>query len=358
MMINEYLFLSDSHKQKIQKYKPDDIDVKIYGIDETALWIASYSTQSKDDVNANKLSDVHDYIMKFLPLVLSCESSEYYNKSLFPLVNELERKLRKLLYLAASISDNKAAKESIKKLEEKDFGEIFDLLFIDQDFIDNMKIRINADHKSVFNGMRNYSKAEIQSYVDKLPENILWDAVLSAKDVPTLRYKFREVQTYRNDVMHARNISTKLFKVADNLFKKINQELDNTINNLIKIDNKLMEIKPDVNKSISSALEAMQISNISELFKQIRSSNESWSILSKAITDNQPDLDEVAKYWELINNDHRMIELSKYLKTLNQNAAYVKALRNALAHQCDRVIENIDKPDKPDKPDKGSDRTS
>lgn len=173
--------------------------------------------------------------MEYSPLVLSCESSEYYNRMLFPLVNVLERKLRKLLYLAASISDNTEAKKSIQRLEEKDFGEIFDLLFIDINFISNLKRRINADAKSEFNGKGKYSKYEIQSYLDALDENLLWDIILGKEDVPTLRRRFRDVQMYRNDVMHAHNIESSIYKSAEYLFKKINTELDVAIGRLIGV---------------------------------------------------------------------------------------------------------------------------
>lgn len=133
---------------------------------------------------------------------------------LFPLINELERKLRKLLYLAVSISDNTEAKKSIQRLEEKDFGEIFDLLFVDMNFISNLKKRINADAKSEFNGKSKYSKQEIQAYLDKLEENLLWDVILKKDDVPTLRRRFRDVQTYCNDVMHAHNIESSTYTKA------------------------------------------------------------------------------------------------------------------------------------------------
>ena len=102
--------------------------------------------------------------MKYAPLVLSCESSEYYNRILFPLINGLERKLRKLLYLAASISGNGEAGKNIRELEEKDFGEIFDLLFIDQKFIGDMKIRIKDNRCS---GRNIYDKKGKYSYVCK-----------------------------------------------------------------------------------------------------------------------------------------------------------------------------------------------
>jgi hypothetical protein len=203
----------------VELYKPNGVTVEISNIENTPLWVAVFSVNGKNEDSAQKLSDVHNALVEYSPLVLSCESSEYYNRMLFPLVNELERKLRKLLYLAVSISDNTEAKKSIQRLEEKDFGEIFDLLFIDMAFVTKLKTRVNADAKSEFNGKSKYSKEEIQSYLDGLEEKLLWDVILGKDDVPTLRRRFRDVQTYRNDVMHAHNIGVRVFGKADYLFR-------------------------------------------------------------------------------------------------------------------------------------------
>lgn len=288
-MIHEYLFLTDDHRANIEAYKPDGITVKISNIQSTQLWVVTYSLSSKNEDGAKKLSDVHTYIMKYSPLVLSCGSSEYFNRVLFPLMNELERKLRKLLYLAASISDNEKAKENIKQLEEKDFGVIFDLLFIDQNFINELKKRINAEAKSEFNGRSKYSKAEIQAYLELLAEHTLWDTILGDKDVPTLRSKFRDVQTYRNDVMHAHNISKELFGKSRYLLDKINRELDGAIGKLIgNAEDAPTDAKPDVNTAISSALAAMDFSAISEALNGATAPSAALSQLAQVLKDIQP----------------------------------------------------------------------
>lgn len=260
MMINEYLFQSDSHRAEVESYKPDGIAVKISEIEGGSLWIATYKIDGKNEVSARKMSEVHQTIMGYSPLVLSCESSAYYNKILFPLVNELERKLRYLLYLAVSVSDNADAQKHISLLEEKDFGQIFDLLFIDQDFVKTVKSRVNADSKSEFSGRSKYSKKEILLYVNSLDEHTLWDAIFSESNVPTLRDQFRDVQTYRNDVMHAHNISKETFNKSRNIFNKINKELDNAICEQKSVIKEIpSEQRERVSSAISSALTQMDI---------------------------------------------------------------------------------------------------
>lgn len=270
-MKNEYLFLTDENRTAIEDYKPNDIKIEISDIDNTALWTAKYSLPNKNEDSAERLSNVHSVIIKYSPLVLSCESSEYYNKALFPLVNELERKLRKLLYLAASISDNEKAKESITSLEQKDFGELFELLFIDQKFISKMKMRINADNRSEFNGKGLYSKAEVQTYLDSLDEHTLWDTILGPNSVPMLRKRFRDVQTYRNDVMHAHNIDKGLFNKSRYLFSEINKELEIALSNLLgEVARENIETKTDINAAISAAMTAMSASLVSNLADAIK----------------------------------------------------------------------------------------
>lgn len=270
-MINEYLFLSDEYRATVEEFEPRDVIVEISSIENTQLWVAAFSVDGKNEDSAKKLSEVHINLMKYSPLVLSCESSEYYNRMLFPLVNELERKLRKLLYLAVSISDNTEAKKSIQRLDEKDFGEIFDLLFIDMNFISNLKKRINADAKSEFNGKSKYSKQEIQAYLDTLDENLLWDVILKKDDVPTLRRRFRDVQTYRNDVMHAHNIVSGTYTKAKYLFEKINKELSITIGRLIgQTEENLHSQNHEVNKAIDSALTTMELTSAADTLNALK----------------------------------------------------------------------------------------
>ena len=319
MIKNEYLFLSDEYRATVEAYKPDGMTIEISGIDNTALWTAKFSLPNKNEDSAERLSNVHSVIAKYSPLVLSCESSEYYNKILFPLVNELERKLRKLLYLAVSISDNEKAKESIKHLEQKDFGEIFDLLFIDQNFICNMKKRINADGKSEFNGQGMYSKAEVQTYLDSLVEHTLWDTILGSNNVPMLRKRFRDVQTYRNDVMHAHNIDKGLFGKSRYLFSEINKELEISLSNLLgKVENENIEARTDINAAISTAMTAMSLSTISDLTNAI-------------------------KGFQLLTIKPFLVDTINALQSFGENAALTELIRNATDFQTPPIIESIQK---------------
>ncbi len=272
-MTNEYLFTDDKHRDEVEKYKPESATVKIANIAETSLWTASFSVVGQGEDAAHKLSNIHLFVMKYSPMVLSCQSSEYYNKRLFPLINALERQLRKLLYVTASISNDQKAKDSIQRLEEKDFGEIFNILFIDQNFITNLKKRVNADSKSEFNGMGLYSKKEIAEYLKKLEEAILWNKIRGDIDVPTLRMRFRDVQKYRNAVMHAHNISKKEYKKAKYLFSKVNSELEIALKTLLEMEgsdkvSQAANVGNDVNEFIAYAIDSNDLAQYSKEISQ------------------------------------------------------------------------------------------
>lgn len=237
ILVNEYLFLSNNKENEIRNFANDDVIVNFTNIENTNIWIAKYSLKGNGLSEAKKLSDIHTKLMEFpqRPQILSCGSSEYFNKALYPKINRLERSLRKLLYIASSMPDIEIEKsiQSINNLEEKDFGTIFDLLFVDKDFIKTLKSRINADNKSKFNGMDKFTKDEISKFINEIPENTIWNKLFSNETVPTLRRKFRKVKEYRNDIMHAHNIDKITYGKAKYLFDRVNQELDNAIKGFI-----------------------------------------------------------------------------------------------------------------------------
>lgn len=287
-MIHEYLFLTDEHQEAIEAYQPPDgVIVEISNIQNTPLWTATYFLEKKNEDNAKKLSDVHAFIIQYSPMTLSCGSSEYYNKILFPLVNEFERKLRKLLYLVASISDDQKAMDTFRNLEEKTLGEIFDSLFVDIKFVANTKKRVNGNDE--FKGKGSYSKAEIQEYLSGIEEHTLWDTLFNGSSPSTIKLKFREVFDYRNKVMHAHNIGRDFYGKARYLFDKINKELDSEIGKIIgQAENEPSKVKRNANSSISSALVAMSLTSLADALRNATSYTSATQALSQALQGIQP----------------------------------------------------------------------
>ena len=339
-MINEYLFLDDKHREEISTYSPDNISVDVSDVDNTILWIVTFTVQNKNEESALMLSDVHTFMSQYSPMVLTCESSEYYNKILFPSINELERKLRKLLYLAVSISDDEASKSTIKNLEEKDFGIIFDMLFTDPNFISKLKERVNATAKSVFEGKGKYSKNEIQTFLDNTDEDTLWDQILDSEKVPTLKKRFRDVQAYRNEVMHAHNTNREVFEKARYLFSSINSELDKAIEEILNHTKDDPETpKGGVNRSVSNALIAMDLADISDSLHNMTKMSEFTSQIAPIFKDIYkplitPSIEAVIKSISSMQNNNGVSEAFASLKSMQMNSA-IENMRQQIANMAD-----------------------
>lgn len=330
-MINEYLFLSDKYKSDIKALKFDGVTFEINEIEKTELWTVRCFVANNGEDGAKILSDVHDRITAFEPKVLSCESSQYFNNKLYPMINEFERKLRKLIYLADAIS-NKDSK-NIGELEKQDFGEIFDLLFIDENFIKTLKIRVNAPKNSVYEGKERYSKSEITKFINDTVENTLWDKIFGADDVPTLKKSYRDIQTYRNDVMHAHNIGKKTYGKIRYLFNKVNSEIDVAIGRRMN-DNIKENLTPEVSASISSALQNLPdaMSNIAKTIQFFYSPKyiETIDSIKRAFQNSLMDLYNSAEYNGLNNplselqdivNQSETMAMKDFSRRLNESRA-------------------------------------
>ena len=249
-MIQEYLFIDAKNRAAIEEYQPEKVAAEMHDIENTECWIATYSVPGENEEGANLLSKVNEYIISnYQPTVLSNGCAAYYNKVLFPFINEFERKLRKLLYLKSALNKGDEAAANIRDLESKDLGEIFTLLFADVQFVKDVKTIVN-------NKTWQFTRQELLSEIAKLSENTSWDKLIGVASVPALREEFVTVKDYRNDVMHAHDIDTKTFRASKKLFEKVNRQLDIEIGKIIGIaETPTEEIKnQDYNSTLSSAL--------------------------------------------------------------------------------------------------------
>lgn len=208
---------------------------------------------SESESSAKKLSEINDKIIeKYNPTILSNESSAYFNKKLYPLFNEFERKLRKLLYLKSALSTKTKETENIKDLEGKDFGEIFTMLFTDSEFVKETK-------KSVNEKTWQFTKKEILDMLQEKAEHTLWENLIGKNSVPLLCSDFIKVKNFRNDVMHAHNMNTKSFNAAKSLMKKINEQLDTEIGAIIGQKETTTDkiLNNDFNETLSNSIKNM-----------------------------------------------------------------------------------------------------
>ncbi len=142
------------------------------------------------------------------------------------MISAFEYSMRKLLYIFCALHHDEKTNERLSSLESKDFGEIFTTLFVDESFMLEVKKCINNKPHEY------YTKQEVIESINSLQENTLWDQLLGATIVPTLRNKHGLVREYRNDVMHSHNITWEKYNKIKELFTQVNEELIETIQNV------------------------------------------------------------------------------------------------------------------------------
>ena len=274
-MIQEYLFTSDKYKDDIEDLVVSEkVTKEIVAIENSECWTLSISVAGEGKNAAKMLDPLNRQVCdKYKPTILTNECSAYFNKALYPIVNEFERKLRKLLYLASALNGDEDSQKVIVRLEERELGKIFEILFSDEAFVKKAKETVNKTLSWQF------TRLELLDAINKLDEKKLWTILLGDDCAKTLCGSFSELRNYRNDVMHAHNIDYKRFNKAEKLFKKVNAELDLAIGKLIGAKEENAEVTPvDFNSTLSSALETRQsqvytnsLLDVSEALKSIMS---------------------------------------------------------------------------------------
>lgn len=250
-MKQEYLLTNFADKDSLEKYNPAKIQKNIFCDMDKNVCSVQFVLSGENENVAKLLSNVDEYInINYKVIVLTSDSSSYFNKRLYPLVSDFELKLRKLLYLASAFTSKTEIKNNIVDLEKREFGPLFSLLFVDDSFMSIVKNNIKNREK------KSFSKAEVLEYIDSVEENTLWDKLLSKDTVISLRNNFNKVKEYRNDVMHSHYIRWNKFKEIQKLFDTINTDLDKAIE-----VNEVIKVSPTFNESLAKAIAIQENQN-------------------------------------------------------------------------------------------------
>lgn len=270
-MIQEYFFTDDIKINDEKELSLCGFVPEIEPIKNSDCKIVKYISAGNSEKEAKSLSSVNETIMeKYKPTVLTNESSAYFNKKLYPLFNEFERKLRKLLYLKSALYKNKDDVKAIDNLEGMDFGELFELLFINTKCMSETK-----DYVKKYK----FSSASLIRYIREIEENTLWKKLFSNGAVSDFEGEYDTVRKHRNDVMHAHNISYDQYDEASKLIKKINSELDLEVGKTIGMkESKQTDSNVDYNKLIKETYEAKQLND--------------WYVIQEALKDYKLQIDD------------------------------------------------------------------
>ena len=273
-------------KKKMIKYNQ-----KIIPNTELLYFCIEIVGDNKD--NARILSEINDILLEDDEIiVVSNEASEYFNKTLFPLINAFERKLRKLLYLATA--DNTNYKDKIQMLEKKDLGTIFGMLFVDEKFTQDTLKWMNSNKHLM-------SKEEILKYIKDHDEESLWSELFSKSDDDILKENYMLVKTIRNDVMHAHNINYETYSIAKKLFEQLNEQLDNQIDNCGIVESR----KNQFNITLSEKLNQQYNLNMDFGFNNL--------------IEVKDELDDINKHIYQLSRELKSVVDLDFLKKLNDN---------------------------------------
>lgn len=237
-MLLEYLFFDKSKKALVEQFnenlekhwsnlkKKDPLpNITYRDLDDGDCWIVRYEKEGNTGPIAAQFSEINEKMHKsFSPTILTDESAEYFNKSLYPLVNQFERRLRKLLYLKVSLSKEEKLKSAIQDIEDKDFGDIYNILFVDTSFRSAAREKIKKLN----------TRSEMLEALDNLNERTAWDILIGDSSLAIIKENFDLLKGYRNAVMHAHNIGESKYKAAKELFSTANQELQKQIGEILQ----------------------------------------------------------------------------------------------------------------------------
>lgn len=231
-MVLEYLFWDKDLRQKVELFnqsltqtedgasKEPSLQITYKELKNSDSWIVRYEQKGQTEKTAKQLSEIgYRIVDQFSPIVFTDECSVYFNKRIFPLVNRFERLLRQFLYLKVSNCKDKKLIDLISSIEDKDFGAIYSMLFVDSSFQTVAKKKINNLN----------TRTEMIQALEALQENTAWDILVGGSDLSTIKENFNTLKDYRNDAMHAHNISYDRFIKTRKLFEEVNTELEQQI---------------------------------------------------------------------------------------------------------------------------------
>lgn len=309
-MVLKYLINDDDEREKISSFKPEGVDSTMVSVEEESFWYARYSLEGKDERTARKMSEIDSYVREhFNVIVLQNDCSEYFNNRLYPLMSMFERKLRRMLYVFSGIKKDDESVKEINKLEEKNLGEIFSLLFIDDGFMSRVKDNVKKRNREEF------SKAEILKLIEEERESVLWDNLLGKDIVPTLRLHFREIRNSRNDIMHSHDIGYKEYRACRKLLEKINREIDEALNN-VSIKEQISKRTVPFGKTLAQAL------NSQDYFAGLQAMSVAAETMASVV--NSPDFESLQKSIQNITSTVYHPEMDAMRETIKQltNVAY------------------------------------
>ena len=230
-----------------------NVSSRCYSKQDANLHVVYLRTSKNGEDDAGILSNAIKCLKESQYLIIEDQASTYYEKRLFGMLAEFERKLRAVLYLAVSAETGELENDETKGIAEMEFGPLFTRLFVDTSFGKRVKDELGKLGRLP-------EKAELTDIVQSVEEDSVWTRYFKNEDMPTIRKHHYEIKDYRNAVMHAHQMSKEEFNNARNLLTKANNELDLCISEML---NGELSQYVDITSSLQEIL-APQMEPVSE----------------------------------------------------------------------------------------------
>ena len=256
-MKSEYILYDNSKLEEILKLQYENVTIKEEKIVKSKNSLISFVINDDNEESARILSKIDQAITsKFKVEMIKNEGLEYIHGILFKLINQFELNIRKLLYLLNEKNDNNKLERFKNQIEDKTFDEIFKFLFIDESFNKNITEKINRG---------NLNKSELLKIISDIEEKPFWSKVFPKYNNCFLQNHYNELRNYRNDIMHAHNISWETSKKIIDIYSRANGELTFICLSLVE-GNIFFDIN-EICKGINAFIESESFQKITESIK-------------------------------------------------------------------------------------------
>ena len=233
--------IEDVKKFKIATHKFEKLKLEDHKLTKSkSLLIVSTPTENINDARIlDKYINGLDTEISYK--LITIDSSAYFNRVLYPLINEFERLLRKILYLRVEITGTDF--DVINELESKDFGEIFSILFVDEGYSLDFYSSIKTNFKKM-------TKRDFIKLLNDKVEETIWNKMFGHLDFNLIEEHSHEIRKIRNSVMHAHNITYEQY----DKYRKLIEAMNGKISFYIEII-RGMDVAPRQDNLITSLIE-------------------------------------------------------------------------------------------------------
>lgn len=313
-------------KQEFTDINLDGYSKNDINIPKTDIYIYQFECDDKEEINdedkAKKLDELTNIFEKIFSeqfVLISSGSSQYFCSILYPLVSKFETQLRYAYYVSRALYNSENINNSSflleigkskNKIEELDFGQIYEAGFTDKSIQEKIK---NLASKK-------WSKTDLIKSIQSWEEKTMWQNMVG-KDYDYIENNFLKLKEFRNHVMHSHLIDYNTYKEARNVLELANKELQKAIKDKLIVNNSTYLNNVNINFIINDYFN-------SENFKQLKENLNELNVRLNDYFNNE-------EFKETIINLNETFNDKKFIQTLDSINNYYnsKRLNNSLDMQ-------------------------